>query len=448
MRATNRVVVNTVIQYSRLVISALISLVSVRLILGALGEDDYGLYDVIAGVIGLIGFISSSLSMTSTRFLSISLGKNDEEGTRNAFNSCFWMHLLMAAGLVLVLELVSFYVFDGYLKILPDRLQTAKWIYQCMLVSLFLSISVTPFISMLVSHENFVYVSLVYIVDAVCKLGIAIVITKYSHDRLLLYGILMMLITFLNVLCFVVYCMIRYRRLLRVRVVALKELGGVSGFAGWTMLDALGATLSRQGYAVLLNRFFGTTVNAVFALARQVETPVYTISASIIDSMKPQIMKSYGAGDERKMMRLSLTAGKLGFAMMSMLALPLLIMMPEVLDLWLKEYLVCGDMNVAHQEIDLKNPSTNRKNAGFTDEERACMDQMLAAGFADTWRQLHPEEVKYSWWSYRMNARERNAGWRIDYFLVSSPFMSKVVSADIHNEIYGSDHCPVELVIC
>jgi O-antigen/teichoic acid export membrane protein len=338
MRATNRVAVNTVIQYSRLVINALISLVSVRLILGALGEDDYGLYDVIAGVIGLIGFISSSLSMTSTRFLSISLGKNDEEGTRKAFNSCFWMHLLMAAGLVLVLELLSFYIFDGYLKILPDRLQTAKWIYQCMLVSLFLSISVTPFISMLVSHENFVYVSLVYIVDAVCKLGIAIIITKYGHDRLLLYGILMMLITFLNVLCFVVYCVIRYRRLLRVRVVALRELGGVSGFAGWTMLDALGATLSRQGYAVLLNRFFGTTVNAVFALARQVEAPIYTIAVSIIDSMKPQIMKSYGAGDERKMMRLSLIAGKLGFSMMSLLAIPVLIMMPEVLDLWLKEY--------------------------------------------------------------------------------------------------------------
>ena len=112
-----------------------------------------------------------------------------------------------------------------------------------------------------------------------------------------------------------------------------------------------------------------------------------------------------------------------------------------------KPVIVCGDMNVAHQEIDLKNPSTNRKNAGFTDEERACMDQMLAAGFCDTWRQLHPEEVKYSWWSYRMNARERNAGWRIDYFLVSAPFMSKVVSADIHNEIFGSDHCPVELVI-
>ena len=112
-----------------------------------------------------------------------------------------------------------------------------------------------------------------------------------------------------------------------------------------------------------------------------------------------------------------------------------------------KPVVVCGDMNVAHQEIDLKNPGTNRRNAGFTDEERACMDKMLAAGFIDTWRYLHPEEVKYSWWSYRMNARERNAGWRIDYFLVSTPFMNRVLSADIHNGIFGSDHCPVELVI-
>ena len=338
MQAANRVVVNTVIQYTRLVVSALIGLVSVRLILGALGEDDYGLYDVVAGVIGLLGFVSSSLGMTSTRFLSISLGKNDDEGTRKAFNSCFWTHVLMAAGLVLVLEIVSLFVFDGYLKIAPDRIPTAKWIYQCMLVSLFLSITVTPFVSMQISHENFIYVSLVYILDALCKLGIAIIITQYNQDKLLLYGILMMLITLLNVLCFVVYSLICYRKQISIKIIPLKELKSVSGFAGWTMLDSLGATLSRQGYSVLLNRFFGTSVNAVFALARQVETPVYVISSSIIESMKPQIMKSYGMGDAKKMMRLSLTAGKFGFAMMSLLTVPLLIMMPEVLDLWLVEY--------------------------------------------------------------------------------------------------------------
>jgi len=111
-----------------------------------------------------------------------------------------------------------------------------------------------------------------------------------------------------------------------------------------------------------------------------------------------------------------------------------------------KSVIVCGDMNVAHQEIDLKNPSTNRMNPGFTDEERGKMDITLSSGFTDTWRALHPEEVKYSWWSYRMNARERNVGWRIDYFLVSDNFFPKVKSADILNDVYGSDHCPVELV--
>lgn len=110
-----------------------------------------------------------------------------------------------------------------------------------------------------------------------------------------------------------------------------------------------------------------------------------------------------------------------------------------------KGVIVCGDMNVAHQEIDLKNPATNRMNPGFTDEERGKMSELLAAGFTDSWRSLHPDEVKYSWWSYRMAARERNVGWRIDYFLVSNNYADHIASADIHNEIFGSDHCPVEL---
>ena len=112
-----------------------------------------------------------------------------------------------------------------------------------------------------------------------------------------------------------------------------------------------------------------------------------------------------------------------------------------------KSVIICGDLNVAHHEIDLKNPETNRLNAGFTDEERENMTALLAAGFTDTWRFQHPEEVKYSWWSYRMMARDRNIGWRIDYFLVSNDLISRIGSTDIHNEVFGSDHCPVELVI-
>lgn len=110
-----------------------------------------------------------------------------------------------------------------------------------------------------------------------------------------------------------------------------------------------------------------------------------------------------------------------------------------------KPVIVCGDMNVAHEEIDIKNPKTNRRNAGFTDEEREKMTELLACGFIDTFRTLYPEQITYSWWSYRFRARERNTGWRIDYFLVSEKLRERIVDARIHTDIFGSDHCPVEL---
>ena len=112
-----------------------------------------------------------------------------------------------------------------------------------------------------------------------------------------------------------------------------------------------------------------------------------------------------------------------------------------------KGVIVCGDMNVAHEEIDLKNPATNHFSAGFSDEERAKMTSLLDSGFIDSWRELHPEEQKYSWWSYRMRARERNVGWRIDYFLVSENLKDRIEGAEILNDIFGSDHCPVELTL-
>lgn len=113
-----------------------------------------------------------------------------------------------------------------------------------------------------------------------------------------------------------------------------------------------------------------------------------------------------------------------------------------------KPVIFCGDLNVAHKEIDLKNPKTNRKNAGFTDEERSCFTRLLEAGFVDSFRYFYPEkEGVYSWWSYMFKAREKNAGWRIDYFVVSEVLKDRLLGADIHNEVFGSDHCPVELTL-
>ena len=114
----------------------------------------------------------------------------------------------------------------------------------------------------------------------------------------------------------------------------------------------------------------------------------------------------------------------------------------------IKPVILCGDLNVAHEEIDLKNPKTNRKNAGFSDQEREKMTKLLSSGFVDTFRYLYPDKTgAYSWWSYRFNARKNNAGWRIDYFCVSDSLKDRLVSAAIHTDVLGSDHCPVEVVI-
>ena len=112
-----------------------------------------------------------------------------------------------------------------------------------------------------------------------------------------------------------------------------------------------------------------------------------------------------------------------------------------------KGVVICGDMNVAHEEIDLKNPATNRRNAGFTDEERAKFGDLLQAGFIDSWRSLNPGVAKYSWWSYRFQARAKGVGWRIDYFLVSDNLKDRIAGAEIRDDIFGSDHCPVELLL-
>jgi exodeoxyribonuclease-3 len=110
-----------------------------------------------------------------------------------------------------------------------------------------------------------------------------------------------------------------------------------------------------------------------------------------------------------------------------------------------KPVILCGDLNVAHEEIDLKNPKTNHQNAGFTDEERGKMTTLLGSGFTDSFRWKYPEEVKYSWWSYRFQARQKNVGWRIDYFIISDRLRERIAEAKIHTDIMGSDHCPVEL---
>lgn len=337
MNTANRVAFNTVVQYVQLVLNVLIGLVSVRLILLALGDSDYGIYNVVGGVTGMLAFLSSSFAQTSMRYISVSIGQKVESGIRDTFRRCFWLHFMIALLIAFVFEVLSFFLFDGFLNIPDDRLRTAEIIYHAMVFSVFLRIVDTPFKALINSHEKFWFTSFIGIVDAVCKLLIALVITYWFSDKLLVYGLLMAMITVINFLSYLIYCLIYYPQYLSFGRTTFDEVRSMTGFAGWTLLDALASILNRQGYAVMINKFFGPVMNTTYGLARQVDEHLYHLSSSVTVSMKPQIMKSKGAGDQDRMFRLSLTAGKFGFSMMAFVTIPLFVMMQDALILWLKE---------------------------------------------------------------------------------------------------------------
>lgn len=337
MNNTNKVAINSMAMYVQLILNVLIGLVSVRIVLNALGASDYGLYNLVAGIIAMLSFVNSSLSQTSVRFISVSLGEGIVERINKTFSSCLSLHVIIALVLSAVLELVGLFMFNGFLNIPLDRVDTAKVIFHCMTFSLFLNVLGSPFRAMLVAHERFLYLTIIGISDAILKLLIALIVTFDFSDKLEIYGLLMVIVTVFDVLSFVLMCAMKYRKDIHFVKCERTEFKGVFGFAGWTLLDVVGTVATRQGYAIILNLFFGTIVNAVFAISRQIEGHIYTLSASIIDAMKPQIMKSQGAGDTERMFRLSLSAGKLGFTMMAFVAIPLIVFMDDILQIWLKE---------------------------------------------------------------------------------------------------------------
>ena len=337
MQTTSRVALNTVIQYLQLIINVLLGLLTVRIVLASLGESDYGVYNVVAGVVTLLSFVGTSLSQTSIRFLSVSLGKNDVQHTRTTFQRCFWLHFRMAALLILLLFGAGLFLFDGFLNIPANRIPTARMVYVCMLCSLFLGIVKTPFSALLVAQEHFVFIAIIGMTDSICKLLVALVVSNVMSDKLAVYGWLMAGISVLDFICYATYAKLRFSNMVSLRRTSFQSMGEVAGFPGWTLLDVMGSVLNRQGYAVLLNRYFGPVTNSVFALASQVEGHMYTVSASVINAMKPQIMKSQGAGNTERMFRLSMTAGKFGYSLMALITIPLIVMLPEVLDLWLEK---------------------------------------------------------------------------------------------------------------
>lgn len=338
MNTVNRVAFNTVVNFIQLLLNVLLGLLTVRFVLQALGEIDYGIYNLIAGVITLITFISESLSQTSVRFISISLGQGDTSKLRSVFASCFSLHLYMAILLSVILECVGLFLFDGFLNIPEGRINAAQVVYHCMVATLFLNIVSTPFRAIIVANESLAYISLIGIIESIGKLIVSIVLLLTSFDRLIVYGVLMMVLSFIPFVGLFLYSIVRYYESLSFKLVNYSSIKSIVHFAGWTLLDVSGIIANRQGYALMYNKFLGPSTNAAFALAGHIEGPLFTVSASVINSIRPQILKSYGQGEKDRSLRLAMTAGKLGFSMMSMIAIPILVMLPDILKLWLGVY--------------------------------------------------------------------------------------------------------------
>ncbi|GHT48377.1 hypothetical protein FACS189440_11810 [Bacteroidia bacterium] len=336
--ASSKVVFNTGILYAKMLITMGISLYSVRLVLNALGDSDYGIFNLIAGVIAMLSFLNVAMTASTQRYLSFHQGTGDFEMQRKVFVNSWILHIGIGVIVVLLLEMLAPFLFNGFLNIPAERVATAKVVYHFMTVSVFFTILTVPFTASLNAHENMLWIAVVNIIESVLKLVIAISLVYFIQtERLSVYGFLTAVLSINIFLLYATYCLKRYKECTvkdyQIEKPLLQELGG---FAGWNLFGALCGIGRTQGLAILLNIFFGTVVNAAYGIANQVAGQMNFFSATMLRALNPQIMKSEGMDDRQRMLRLSTMASKFGFFLLAFIAIPCIFEMPAILTLWLK----------------------------------------------------------------------------------------------------------------
>lgn len=339
MTNSQRIIANTFAQYTRTIINVCLSLYATRLILSVLGQSDYGIYSVVAGVVAMLSFVTNALVITTQRYLSFYHGKKDIHQVSLVFGNSMLLHffigLLVAGGLCAVGPLIT----HDFLNIEVARKDAALVVYFAAVTMLFISFITAPIRALFVARENIVYISIVDVIDGVLKLLIAILLPKISYDSLVSYSILLVCISSFNLLAFIIYATIKYPEFHcpRINEFDKEYIKGLSNFAGWTVYST-GCVIARnQGISVVLNIFYGTLVNSAYGIAQQVSGAVQFLSTSILNAMNPQIMKAEGAGERNKMLYLCEFASKYAFLLLAVVAIPLIAEMPTILKIWLND---------------------------------------------------------------------------------------------------------------
>jgi len=338
MQAAHRVAKNTGILYVRMAITVFISLYSTRLILSALGVADFGLFNLVGGVIAMLGFLNSSMASATQRFISYAQGEGDIEKVKRIFNMSSLLHWGIAILVLLLLEIAGYFFFNGFLKIDPSRVHVAKLIYQFMIISTLFTIISVPYEAVLTSHENMMVYAVIGVIEAVLKLGIAFYITYAQFDHLILYGLLMAVLSIILLIVKRVYCQMNYSEChLNIKnnynISLLKEVGT---FAGWTLLGSFASLISNYGQSVLINLFFGTAINASQGIASQLSGQLGVFALTLQKALNPVIDKAEGSGNRLLMNKFSMFGSKVSFFLIMILYIPFLIELPYIFNIWLK----------------------------------------------------------------------------------------------------------------
>lgn len=339
MDKTNKIIYNTGVVYAQMIIAMVISLLSVRFVLQALGEDDYGVYMLVAGVVALLDVLSMSMSNTSMRYIAHSLGKNDLETSLKTFNTTLLIHYCLAIVLVIILEVGGWIMFEWFLNIPEGRLYAAKWVYQFMIVTALVTVVSVPFDAIINAHENLLFLAIVNIAQSLCIIGIALLLLVYDGDRLILYGFLMMMLMVVVRIVKQIYTRRKYPES-KVNFRKYYDKGllkSILSFTGWDFLSVIAALCSTQIRGILINMFFGVKLNAAEGIGKKVNTKLNQLSTGITRAVTPQMNKSAGAGDDNRLKHLTFLGTKFTTFMYCLVAVPMMCEMQYVLDIWLKD---------------------------------------------------------------------------------------------------------------
>lgn len=339
MEAATRVAKNTLILYLRMAITLFISLYSTRLVLLALGVSDFGLFNVVGGVIAMLGFLNSSMAAATQRFMSFTHGTGDVEKIKRIFNVSTILHWGIAFVIFGLLEIVGFFLFNGILNIDPARIGMAKIIYQFMIVSTIFTVISVPYEAVLTSHENMTVYAILGVFEAVAKLGIAFYITYSSLDHLLMYGLLIAVLAIILLILKRIYCHKYYTECkINIRYyydkVLLKEMGG---YAGWSLMGNSANMITNYGQGIVINLFFGTVVNAAQGVASQISGQLNVLAITLIKALNPVLGKSEGAGNRKGMLKAAFMGSKISFFLLMLLYIPFFIELPFIFKVWLKK---------------------------------------------------------------------------------------------------------------